>query len=303
MRKEYFHCIANLRKTALSSDTHPLATHNWTTEEPATGGGGQDSMETSSISYTDAAEQLLKKSGKALNYRDLATKALTEKLIQTESETPEISMYVCLRNEMKRRETRGEPQRFVFLGNGIFSLVDLVTGAPTAKTKSALAQVRESRKESTKELYEKLTSRNSGPNFEAMVGDLLVAMEYQDVQVIGGKDDQGVDIVCEKRDGLLKIRVAIQCKCKKLAQQIGPKDVSTLRDNLSTYQCQQGILVTTSVLNEDAKKKAKEAGKDPIFYIEHDELLDLFAEYNIGIRNEPVRFYQIDASRYDFLKQ
>ena len=74
-----------------------------------------------------------------------------------------------------------------------------------------------------------------------MVADLLVAMGYQAVEVIGGKDDQGVDITCEKRDGVLKTRVAVQCKCKSLNQQIGPKDVSTLRDNLSTYQCQQGI--------------------------------------------------------------
>lgn len=77
--------------------------------------------------------------------------------------------------------------------------------------------------------------------------------------MIGGKDDQGVDIVCEKRDGVLKIRIAIQCKCKNLKSKIGPKDVSTLRDNLSTYQCQQGILVTTTELNDAAKAKAKEA--------------------------------------------
>jgi hypothetical protein len=31
-------------------------------------------------------------------------------------------------------------------------------------------------------------------------------------------------------------------------------------------------------------------------------LLDLFAEYEIGIRAEPVKFYQVDASKYDFLK-
>ena len=91
-------------------------------------------------------------------------------------------------------------------------------------------------------------------------------------------------------------------KCKKLSQQVGPKDVSTLRDNISSYQCQQGIIITTSQLNDDAKKKAKEAGKDPIHFIEHDELLDLFAEYGIGIRNEHVRFFQVDASKYDFLK-
>ena len=135
-----------------------------------------------------------------------------------------------------------------------------------------------------------------------MVADLLVAMGYQAVEVIGGKDDQGVDIVCEKRDGVLKTRVAIQCKCKALNQKIGPKDVSTLRDNLSTYQCQQGIVVTTTTLNDVAKQKAQEAGKEPVHFIEHDELLDLFAEYEIGIRAEPVKFYQLDASKYDFLK-
>ena len=43
-------------------------------------------------------------------------------------------------------------------------------------------------------------------------------------------------------------------------------------------------------------------GKDPIHFVEHDELLDLFAEYEIGIRAEPDKFYQVDASRYDFLK-
>lgn len=42
-------------------------------------------------------------------------------------------------------------------------------------------------------------------------------MGYQGVEVIAGKDDQGVDIVCEKRDGLLKTRVAIQCKCKAVS--------------------------------------------------------------------------------------
>jgi len=161
--------------------------------------------------------------------------------------------------------------------------------------------VKESRKEAAEQIYRRLTTTNNGPNFELMVADLLVAMGYQAVEVIGGKDDQGVDIICEKRDGILKTRIAIQCKCKALNQKIGPKDVSTLRDNLSSYQCQQAILVTTSELNDTAKGKAKEPGKEPVFFIEHDELLDLFVEYDIGVRNA-LKFYQLDASKYDFLK-
>lgn len=261
-----------------------------------------NTVETQPLSFADAAERILRQAGKPLTHKELAQKALDDHLIQTESSTPDISMHVSIRSEMKRRETRGEPQRFVFLGNGRFSLVDLIAGTPTQKTKTALDQVRESRSEAADELYKKLTAANNGPYFETMVADLLVAMGYQDVQVIGGKDDQGVDILCEKRDGLLKVRIAIQCKCKALNQKIGPKDVSTLRDNLSTYQCQQGIVVTTSELNDTAKAKGKEANKEPIHYIEHHELLDLFAEYGIGIRSEQVRFYQVDVSQYDFLK-
>lgn len=254
------------------------------------------------LSFVDAAEMLIRAAQKPLSHKELAKRAIAENMVQTESETPDISMHVSIRAEMKRREQRGEPQRFVFLGDGLFSLVELVAGAPTQKTKSALDQVRESRTEATANLYRKLTADNKGANFELMVADLLVAMGYQAVEVIGGKDDQGVDILCEKRDGVLKTRIAIQCKCKSLNQKIGPKDVSTLRDNLSTYQCQQGILVTTTELNDSAKTKAKEAGKEPISFIERGELLDLFAEHGIGVRSETLKFYQLDASKYDFLK-
>jgi len=255
------------------------------------------------MSFSDAAEVILRKEGKALTHRQLADKAIAKNLIHTESNTPHISMHVSLRSEIKRRAQRGEPQRFMFLGNGFFTLLESVTGEPAKKTKSAVEQVKDSRKEACDELYKRLTTKNQGDNFETMVADLLVAMGYQNVEVIGGRDDQGVDIVCEKRDGVTKVRVAIQCKCKGLASKVGPKDVSTLRDNLSTYQCQQGIIVTTTELNDVAKVKAKEAGKEPIHYIDHDETLDLFAEHEVGIRAESVKYYQVDASQYDFLKK
>lgn len=51
-----------------------------------------------------------------------------------------------------------------------------------------------------------------------------------------------------------------------------------------------------------AKQKATEAGKDRIHFIEKDELLELLAEYGIGVRSESVKFFQVDASKYDFLK-
>jgi len=254
-----------------------------------------------SLSYCDSAEKVLEKAGKALKYTDIASRAIDDGLLETDSQTPAVSMYVSLRAEIKRKEQKQEKQRFVFQGNGYFDLFNRARGEPAKKTQSALEQIKNSREEATKDLFGRLTNGDSGAHFEAMVGDLLIAMGYSDVEVIGGKDDQGVDIICSKRDGLSVTRYAIQCKCKKLSKQIGPKDISNLRDNLSSYQCQQGIFITTSKLNEVAHQKAKEAGKEPIQTIEHDEILNLFADHSIGLRQEAIRYYQVDESQYDFL--
>jgi len=254
------------------------------------------------LSYCDSAERILEKANKPLKYTDIATRAINDGLLQTDSQTPAVSMYVSLRAEIKRKEQKQEKQRFVFLGNGFFDLFNRARGEPAKKTQSALEQIKNSRDEEIKDLFGRLTSADSGAHFEAMVGDLLIAMGYSDVEVIGGRDDQGVDIICSKRDGLSVTRYAIQCKCKKLSNQIGPKDISNLRDNLSSYQCQQGIFITTSKLNDVALQKAKEAGKEPIQTIEHDEILNLFADHSIGLRQEAIRYYQVDESQYDFLR-
>jgi hypothetical protein len=84
-------------------------------------------------------------------------------------------MHVSIRSEMKRRMTRGEPRRFVFLGNGLFSLVDLVAGKPSEKARTALEQIRESRRDAAELLRQKLTSANNGPNF---VNTMLAGSEH-----------------------------------------------------------------------------------------------------------------------------
>lgn len=259
--------------------------------------------ETKLYSFTDAAEQIIREAGKALSYSQIAEIALKKKYIQSQAAAPAVGMYVSLRDEITRRAERNEPQRFVFLGNGMFSLAELIGMPLPDKTKNALEEVKESRKKSCQELYDQLTNGNHGKEFEVMVADLLLKMKYENVEVIGGADDQGVDIICEKRDGLTVEKVAIQCKCKSFKNEIGPKDVSTLRDNLSTYQCQKGILVTTSKLNDKAKEKAKEAGKEPIHFIEHEKLLDLFAEHEIGLKGETIKYFQVDSQQYEFLKK
>src|ERR1039458_6972438 len=139
------------------------------------------------LSYCDSAEKVLEKAGKRLKYTDIATTAIKEELLQTDSQTPAVSMYVSLRTEIKRREQKQEKQRFVFLGDGYFDLFSRIRGEPAKKTQSALDQIKNSREEAIKELFSRLTTGDAGAHFEAMVGDLLIAMGYTEVEVIGGK--------------------------------------------------------------------------------------------------------------------
>jgi len=52
----------------------------------------------------------LEKAGKRLKYTDIAKTAIKDGLLQTDSQTPPVSMYVSLRTEIKRREQKQEKQ-------------------------------------------------------------------------------------------------------------------------------------------------------------------------------------------------
>lgn len=159
-----------------------------------------------------------------------------------------------------------------------------------------------SRDRASKCIVDNLIKHNNGADFEKFVGDLLVKLGYEKVEVIGGMDDQGVDITCEESQGIMTRKLAIQCKCKNKRKKIGPKDVSTLRDNLSTYQADAGLIITTTDLNEEAKAKAAEPGKERIHYINGDQLGELCAQHRVGVRKQTVEVFDVDAKSYDYLK-
>jgi len=90
------------------------------------------------LSFADAAEFLIRRVQKPLSYKALTSIALDEKLIETQSETPAITMHVALRSDMKRREQRGEPQRFIFLATASLVLSIWLRGHRVRKQKAPL---------------------------------------------------------------------------------------------------------------------------------------------------------------------
>ncbi|CAG0972057.1 hypothetical protein PHYC_01303 [Phycisphaerales bacterium] len=87
-------------------------------ESASAPGAGDEPM-----SFTEAAEFVLKKHGKPMHYSAITDEALKLKLIQTAGRTPEATMYAQIIQETQRREKRGEPQRFDRKGGGIVGLV------------------------------------------------------------------------------------------------------------------------------------------------------------------------------------
>lgn len=252
-----------------------------------------------SMTFADAAERVLRDNGSEMQNSALAKAAIQKGYLVTQSSRPETSMHVSLRSDNRAREKRGMRGRFVFKPGGKVSLAEWQTGDEYDRLVEA---ARKTRERVAKNLIDGLIRHNNGSDFEKFVGDLLVQAGYENVEVIGGSDDQGVDIVCEETQGMLARRLAVQCKCKKRTNKIGPKDVSTLRDNLSTYQADAGIIVTTSEPNADARKKATEAGKERIHFIEGRKLADLCLQHSVGIRSQSVDVYDLDHDTYGYLK-
>ena len=80
------------------------------------------------VSFTDAAERVLRESGgrEPMHYAKITELALARGLIRTEGSTPAATMYSVILQERRRRDACGEPQRFVQHRRGLVGLAEWV---------------------------------------------------------------------------------------------------------------------------------------------------------------------------------
>lgn len=98
--------------------------------------------------------------------------------------------------------------------------------------------------------------RLSPSAFESVVADLLQAQGYAGVNIVGGANDRGVDIVCRDTDGSL---IAVQCKRydpNKPGGRVGAPVVQLLSAMALKRRAHRGILVTTATFTGSARKQA-----------------------------------------------
>jgi restriction system protein len=98
--------------------------------------------------------------------------------------------------------------------------------------------------------------------FEHLIGQLLEAMNYQNVAVTAPSNDKGVDVVADIELGITSVREVVQAKRQKSNVQRTVLDA--LRGSLYRFQAVRGTIITTAGFSKGAIQAAFEAGAPPI---------------------------------------
>ncbi|MDQ3816796.1 MAG: winged helix-turn-helix domain-containing protein, partial [Acidobacteriota bacterium] len=134
------------------------------------GGGDPAVAPSKTVSFTNAAEQVLEKfsNRKPMHYRAITEKALELGLVQTAGRTPEATLYVQILTEIERKTKRGETPRFAKYGKGFIGL--------SRWNAQGLAFQIDQHNNSTKEKLRALLHAMEPAEFEELVGRLLAAL-------------------------------------------------------------------------------------------------------------------------------
>ena len=228
-------------------------------------------------SFTDAAEEVLLEFGekRPMHYRAITTKALGLKLIKTQGQTPEATLYAQILTEIGRQTRRGDNPRFSKHGKGYVGLSRWMGSGLAFQIEQHNLAVR-------KKLHAQLLN-NPFAEFEKLVGQLLVALGFEDVTVTGKTGDGGIDVRGTLVVGdVIRTRMAVQVKRWK--NNVQAPTIQQVRGSLGTHE--QGLIVTTSDFSAGARSEAERPDAIPVALMSGDQLVALLVEHSIGIRRE-----------------
>ncbi len=172
--------------------------------------------------------------------------------------------------------------------NGTRPVPVVATVDPRREVLQAITAYNESQR---KVLRERLATMDPY-RFEHLIGDLLEAMGYEDVEVTKASGDKGIDVIGTIRSGFSIIREYVQVK--RHQGSIGGPTVNELRGSLLMHGAIRGTIITTSTFTTAAKDAASSSGVVPISLIAGKELLELLLEHKLGVIERPATLYEVD---------
>jgi len=137
--------------------------------------------------------------------------------------------------------------------------------------------------------------------FEQLVGQLLEAMGYEQVEVTKASGDKGVDVIGQVQVGITTITEVVQVK--RMQNTITRPYIDQLRGALPYHKAIRGTLITTGQFAPICADAALFPGAAPITLIDGDRLLELLIENNVGIRrSNAVELLDVDLQLFDELE-
>jgi len=238
-------------------------------ESPATSGA----LPTPTVSFTDAAERILRQVGEPMHYRDLTAKALEQGLITKSGKTPAATMNAQIGIDIERRQSRGEPPRFVRLGHGLLGLA-------ATKPHGLLAQIDEQNQQVRQALADRLRAMPPA-DFEALIGRLLGELGFDEVAVTRYSGDGGIDVRGTLVVGdVIRTRMAVQVK--RWTANVSAPTVHEVRGALGVHD--QGLIITTSDFTAGARADAASPDRVPVALMNGAQLVALLVEHQIGVK-------------------
>lgn len=234
-----------------------------------------DGQRPATLSFADAAEQVLKRFGKhrPMHYQAITRHALDLGLIATDGQTPAASMYSVILTEIDRALKRGEQPRFAKHGKG---MVSLATWEPVGLP----AEIEQHNLAVRQQLHDRLHTMAPG-DFENLIGNLLAKIGFENVVVTAASGDGGIDVRGTLVVGdVIRTRMAVQVKRWK--RNVQAPVVQQVRGSLGAHE--QGLIITTSYFSAGARSEAARPDAVPVALMSGEQLVTLLIEHDIGVR-------------------
>ena len=226
---------------------------------------------TAQLSFLDAAERVLGEAGGPLHYEEITKRALAAGLIRTGSKTPAATLTASVSMDIRRRQERGEGQRFSRPSRGKIGLA-------AEHSRSVTARIEKQNREVEAQLLNRIR-KGSAKDFEHLVAGLLGETGFPDVEVTRQSADGGIDVRGTLVVGdVVRVRMAVQAK--RWESNVGAQTVREMRGSLGVHE--QGLIITTSDFSPGARKEAKRADASPVALMDGEKFAALLAETRIG---------------------
>lgn len=206
-------------------------------------------------------------------------------------------LYYRLRNLLARDYVARVGQRYELTAAGLAWLkasgfAEKEAAAPD-ETRQLWDLVQAQRDAVRKALRERLSTMDPYA-FEQLIGRLLEAMGYADVEVTTRSGDRGVDVVGRITLGITEVREVVQVKRHQANVQRPVLDM--LRGSLHRFGAVKGTIITLGGIARGARDAAFEPGAAPITLIDGEKLIDLLIENEVGVRTKSVELLELDVA-------